>query len=191
MSVRPSSIHSHGGTLLVLVWATTVGSSAGVWPQTARIDAVSSYTTGAMAAAAKASSANAQEMVRSLRDAGLPMAAIAEMARVERKTVYAWLDGGEARAERESRLAEIHALLIGSRLDLHALWRVSGRPLTSGMNLKQALGSEVLDEQVIREAFAELQPAVERQMLRAAVRIPSRFNTPNPILDNVPTADLG
>ena len=52
-----------------------------------------------------------QEMVAALRDQGLPITAIAEMMGVERKTIYAWLDGSAVRDENAARLSTLYQLL--------------------------------------------------------------------------------
>jgi hypothetical protein len=50
-----------------------------------------------------------QDMVVSLRDNGLPISAIAEIAKVERKTVYSWLDGTDVR---ETNAARVEPCLV-------------------------------------------------------------------------------
>ena len=161
------------------------------WAQTNRIEPTGSYVHVAPREVATAALLDAQEMVQSLRKAGMPVAAIAEMARVERKTVYAWLDGSDARAERVSRLAEVYGLLLGTGVDLRALWRVGERPLSAGATLRQLLKAETLDAPSVAAALEELRPAIDRHVQREAKRGPVRSGAPNPIIDEMAVADLG
>lgn len=131
------------------------------------------------------------DIVRSFRDGGMPVAALAEIARVERKSVYAWLDGGEVRPANELRVRTLHTLLAGTGPDYKALWRVWSRPLASGTSLRALLSSEMLDLGAITSALVELRPAMERHAARDAVRRPADGSAPNPVLSDVPVADFG
>jgi hypothetical protein len=125
MAVLAQRVPGPGGLLLALAPCGLHPNFApSAWARTSRIEPTATYVSLA-SPKPEVAVVDVQEMVRSLRDGGMPVAAIAEMARVERKTVYAWLEGGNAHPERESRLAEIHGLLTRAGMDLHALWRVS------------------------------------------------------------------
>ncbi|MCJ2052105.1 hypothetical protein [Methylobacterium sp. J-070] len=165
--------------------------SSFAWAQTNRIEPTGSYVHAAPQEAPQAVVLDAQEMAQSLRSAGMPVAAIAEMARVERKTIYAWLDGTDARAERASRLATVHGLLMAAGMDLRALWRVGERPLSTGLTLRQILRAETLDMPSVIAALEELRPAVDRHARREAKRGSVRPGASNPIIDEVAVADLG
>ena len=187
MSARAQRGSTSSGALLLLACSLPPSFAASALACTGRIEPIASFVFVTESVPA----ISLREMVGDLRDAGLPVAAIAEMARVERKTVYAWLDGGEARPERESRLAEIHYLLTSSGLDLRALWRFAGRPLSSGTTLREYLSAEVLDAADINDALYALKPTVERQARREAARLATQTNSRHSVLDDVPTADLG
>lgn len=178
-----------GGLLLAFAACglqSTFASSA--LARSGRIEPIATYVFVALPKPETAV-VDVQEMVRSLREGGMPVAAIAEVARVERKTVYAWLEGGSAHPERESRLAEIHGLLTRSGMGLHALWRFSARALPSGATLRQLLAAEALDAASVQAALEELRPAVQRQARREAERLPPKPGARNPVLDEVPVAD--
>src|SRR5271165_6427104 len=61
-----------------------------------------------MPTSTKISSHTAQEIVLWFRNEGLPLAAIADIARVERKSVYAWIDGGPIRQPNQERLENLY-----------------------------------------------------------------------------------
>lgn len=178
-----------GGALLMLA-CLPASFAAMAWARTNRIEPIGSYVSR-ITPEVVAPVVDVRAMVATLRDGGLPVAAIAEMARVERKTVYAWLDGGEARPERESRLVALHGLLTGAGLDLRGLWRVASRPLASGATLRQLLGAETLDATAVTAALRALEPAVARQTRSETARLPASVSARNAVLDDVPVADLG
>ena len=99
------------------------------------------------------------EIATTLKDAGLPISAIADMARVERKTVYAWLDGNSARESHTTRMSQIHrALLPQGQTDLRDLYRLWATPLDDGATLKSLLTAENLDAKAVSAAVAALMP---------------------------------
>src|SRR5579863_7300752 len=53
----------------------------------------------------------AHEIINWLHDQGLPIAAIADIARVERKSVYAWMKGGLVRPQNQDRLEMLYSFL--------------------------------------------------------------------------------
>lgn len=191
MAALAQRVPGPGGLLLALAACGLQANFApSAWARTSRIEPTATYVSLA-SPKPEVAVVDVQEMVRSLRNGGMPVAAIAEMARVERKTVYAWLEGGNAHPERESRLAEVHGLLTHAGMDLHALWRVSARALSSGATLRQLLGAELLNVASVWAALDELRPAVERQARREASRMPPKPGASNPVLDEVPAADMG
>jgi AcrR family transcriptional regulator len=101
-----------------------------------------------------------QERVRRLKDAGLPVSAIAEAAGVERKTVYSWLDGIEAQGPRGLRVAALHEALVGEAAvqDLREVYRFWTTPIAGGVTLKGLLAAPELDVDTIKQALAVLAP---------------------------------
>lgn len=117
-----------------------------------------------MPAACPAPTLTAQEMVVKLKEDGLPVAAIAEITGVERKTVYAWLSGGAVRSHNHDRIESIYKLLQeGKTSDLRSLYRFWNRKSDDGQSLSLALQEEPLDREKVREKLVVLWPLAERQ----------------------------
>jgi len=105
------------------------------------------------------------DLVVELREAGMPISAIAELVGVQRKTVYSWLnDRIVADPCNHDRLSEIAALLrdepSGSLRFLPRHW---DRQLPEGMGtLKDILKSDPVDKLLARDALNALRPAILR-----------------------------
>jgi hypothetical protein len=111
-----------------------------------------------------APSLTAKEMVVQLRDEGLPVAAIAEITGVERKTVYAWLSGGAVRPYNDNRIKSVFKLLQSDQqADLRSLYRFWNRKFENGSSLSTAFQETLLDEDDIRSKLAELWPLAKKQ----------------------------
>lgn len=145
---------------------------------------------GRLGAEARAESVRSnQEIVIALRDGGLPISAIAEMMGVERKTIYAWLDGSSVRDDNAARLQTIYQLL--SREvdgDFRRVYRVWNQVGPNGQTLRGALASKNIDPVLIRDTLASLRSIMEHYAQTDA-RKPSRGG--NPALDELPVADSG
>jgi hypothetical protein len=97
------------------------------------------------------------EIVTNLKNAGLPISAIAEAARVERKTVYAWLEGTTVRDANTARMTDIYrALFPAGDRDLRDLYRMWSTPLPDGSSLKSLLAAEKLDAKAVAAAAVAL-----------------------------------
>ena len=103
------------------------------------------------------------QMVKELKEAGIPVSAIAEAARVERKTIYNWLDGAaDARPLKAERLHAIyHALFPAGYRDLSDLYRLWATPL-DGATLRTLLAAEKLEAERIRKLVVALAPVARR-----------------------------
>jgi hypothetical protein len=133
------------------------------------------------------SPATAQEMIASLRKGGLPVSAIADAMRVERKTIYAWLSGGDVRNANSQRAALVHALLTGvPGVDARALYRFWNTALDAKMTLRDLMTAKNIDELAARSALDNLRPAALRSM--ASEKKMSRQGPTNAILDEIPEA---
>jgi hypothetical protein len=131
------------------------------------------------------------EMVRAFRDNGLPISAIAEIAKVERKTVYSWLDGGvEVRGSKAARVEALYRLLSGATSDYRSLYRVWNRKLDHAHSIKELLCASDLSEPAIRDALKELSPVIKRYSERDASRQPSTGPAINPLVDEMPEARM-
>ena len=184
MAQRAGVIPAIGGSLLVAFVASA-------WARTQRLPAIASFAPVTLPAKPVQVVLTQQEMVQTLRDGGLPVSAIAEIASVERKTVYSWLEGTQAKTDRAQRLEELFSVLTDADVPLDGLWRVWGRTLGSGATLRALLAARELDRVAIAAACAELKPVVERQVARAAMRKPVDAESRNPALADAPVADLG
>jgi hypothetical protein len=128
-----------------------------------------------------------QDMVVSLRDNGLPISAIAEIAKVERKTVYSWLDGTDVRETNAARVETLFSLLDAAGIDYRSLHRVWNRKLSHGASIKEFLCVELLSEKAISDALNELAPAIKRHWEREDARRYSP-SASNPVIDEMPVA---
>jgi len=131
---------------------------------------------------------NGGELISILREAGWPVAAIAEIFRAERRTVYAWLDGGQPDEITNSRISYITDLLVVTNVHLPSLYRVFNRTLPDGSSIRLLLSAQTLDRQAIAHAFQMLAPAIERHTNRDRMRCAPRPGARNPIIDEMPEA---
>jgi len=110
-----------------------------------------------------------QQMAVALRDAGLPVSALAEAMGVERNTVYAWLDGVEPRGANASRLAAIHEALFGGGVaSLREAYRYWSTPLAGGASMRDLLAAPTIDTAAVRDAVSVLLSRAEESSARRA-----------------------
>ena len=129
----------------------------------------------------------AQEMIASLRNAGLPVSAIADTMRVERKSIYSWLNGGEMRSGKTHRAAKLYRLLTGvAGVDARSLYRFWNTPVDRGRTLRDMLVAESVDETVVASTLNKLRPAAIRA--RETEQKMSRPGKGNPAIDEIPEA---
>ena len=134
------------------------------------------------------SMATVPERISTLRKGGLPVSAIADAMRVERKTIYTWLSGGDVRRNTNiQRVTQVHALLTGvSGVDVRGLYRFWNTPVNGGKTLRDLITAENIDEAVTASALKTLRPAALRAMQNEQKM--SRRGTGNPALDEIPEA---
>jgi hypothetical protein len=126
------------------------------------------------------------EIVAWLRGQGLPIAAIADFGRVERKSVYAWINGGLIKQQNQDRLEKIYNLFSeGQKTELIFLYRFWNRQLSSGESLADLLREETLNVQAIKAALSELWPVAikAKQMSASDHQINQKKN--NPYLEEI------
>lgn len=129
-----------------------------------------------------------QEMVQLLRSNGLPVATIAEIARVERKTVYSWLDGNDVRSFNEARVETAFRLINSATTDLRTLHRLWNRRLSTGRSLKEFLCADTLSEMAISDALTELRPMIVREAEKSKRSSPVLSPGRNSAIDDMPVA---
>ena len=109
-----------------------------------------------------------QQVANHLKVSGLSVSALAEITQVERKTVYAWLEGRtEAHAANYDRIMKIHKLIGNDSTGqggLRQFQRVWDRRNADGVSLKKLLIADILDEKAISSAMDSLRPTVLRAM---------------------------
>lgn len=123
-------------------------------------------------------SLSSQEIVKWLKDEGIPLAVIAEIAGVERKSVYAWLGGGAVKPHNQERLEKIYSLLNENKLtNLRHLYRFWSRNVIGKRSLGILFEEKVLDEISIRHALTQLWPLAKKEAVRdSASTIPLKSN---------------
>ena len=121
---------------------------------------------------------SSQEVVKWLRDEGIPVAVIAEIAGVERKSVYAWLGGGAVKPHNQERLEKIYNLLNEGKLtNLRHLYRFWSRNIIGNQSLGLLFEEKILDEASIRHALTQLWPLAKKEALRqSASNVPIQSN---------------
>jgi hypothetical protein len=128
-----------------------------------------------------------QEMIAELRANGLPISAIAEAMRVERKSIYSWLNGGDMRSANTQRTTQVHALLNGvAGVVSRGLYRFWNTPVDSKPTLRELMTAETIDEVATISALNKLRPAALRAMENE--RKMAQQGTSNPTLDEIPEA---
>ena len=112
-------------------------------------------------------SLSSQEIVAWLREEGIPIAVIAEVSGVERKSVYAWLNGGAVKAHNQERLEKVYSLLNENKLtSLRHLYRFWSRSIIGEKSLASMLQAKTLDEIFIRNALSQLWPLAKKEEIR-------------------------
>ena len=118
----------------------------------------------------KRPSLSSQEIVTWLREEGIPIAVIAEVAGVERKSVYAWLSGGAVKAHNQERLEKVYSLLNENKLtSLRHLYRFWSRNIIGEQSLASMMQAKVLDEMSVRNALSQLWPLAKKEEIRESL----------------------
>lgn len=135
-----------------------------------------------------AAPSTAQEMVANLRKGGMPVSAIADALRVERKSVYAWLEGGLVRPANAQRIALVHSLLTEvPGVSPRGLYRLWNTPIEGGKTLRELITTENIHEPEVKMLIERIRPTAQRLSL-SEDRM-RREGTTNVFLDEIP--DVG
>ena len=128
----------------------------------------------------------AQQIVLWFRDEGLPIPAIADIAGVERKLIYAWMNGGPIRESNQERLENLYRLLSEKKqTELIHLYRFWNRQLMNGMSLSTLLCEDTLNFQAIKAALSELWPLALRAKKNTKPYGQENIGKSNPFLDEI------
>lgn len=134
----------------------------------------------------KSSSLAAKEIVLWFCTEGLPVAAIADIARVERKSVYAWVNGGLIEEPNQGRLEKLYNLLSDKKqAELIHLYRFWSRQLMNGTSLGALLCEERLNVLAIKAALSELWPMALRAKKSIKINAHKNSGKSNPFLDEI------
>ena len=107
------------------------------------------------------------EIVMWLKNEGIPIALIAEITFVERKSVYAWLNGGAIRPYNQERLEKIYTLLNKNKTaSLRNLYRFWTRIIPNRRSLASLFQDKNLDEQAIHLVLTHLWPLAQKEQNR-------------------------
>jgi hypothetical protein len=133
-----------------------------------------------------------QQMIAQLRDSHLPISAIAEMAQVERKTIYAWLDGGNVQTSNQERISTIFNVLKPVLPHSKSLYRIWNRKLINldNASLKELLSAQTISTKAISNALQELNSAIKYHAEREEVRAMSNKSGRNGALEEMPIASF-
>ena len=179
-----------------LIFATVAGAAAlgsSVSASALRIPASTSFASP-WVRNAPGRALSLQEAVTDLRDNGLPVAAIADLAKVERKTVYSWLGGSAVpRQEHQERVMVLHRILKesfgGNYRVLHRVWK---SPAADGTTLRDLLTSEHVDVPRLRTMLANMSTTIARYARMEAAQTPvQKRSRSNPVIDESPVVDIG
>jgi hypothetical protein len=128
-----------------------------------------------------------RDIITDWKERGLPIAAIAECAQVQRKTVYGWLDGNAvARAENETRVQQLD-IIFGSVNDLRALYRLWNTPMQNGTPLREILSGNM---PVATNTVNDIRGTIDRLSAQDARRLANGDRRYNARLDEIPVAGL-
>jgi hypothetical protein len=133
------------------------------------------------------------DMVTAMRDSGFPAKAIAEIARVDRKTVYSWLDGeGPLCEQHQDRVRTLYGLLRkatdGHFRPIHRVWNAKW---DDGVTLRDLLTAESLDAVAIQAKLTGMARSIERYTRMDLNPVPNPpVSDGNPALEGLPVADL-
>jgi hypothetical protein len=186
--------NNNHSAVLVLALATTIIPSM-YWKDMEQspmlcTEAIASFVPKAKTGMFRATSpVTAQEMIARLRKEGLPISAIADAMRVERKSIYSWLNGGEMRIAKTKRAAQLHSLFTGiAGVNARGFYRFWNTPVDGQNTLHDLIVADNINEAAAAAALNKLHPAALRAM--ETERRMARQGTGNPAVDDLPEAGV-
>lgn len=128
---------------------------------------------------------NAQQVTQWLKKEGMPISAIADISKVERKTIYSWLEGTIAKELNLVRLQIIYDLLnYNKQADLRSLYRLWNRKV-DGVSLSSVFLTDKLDQDRIMYILNKLWPEAKKYMSWEKSNSENRLTRNNPILQEI------
>ena len=127
---------------------------------------------------------SAQDIVVEFRDQGMPISAIASMARVERKTVYSWINGASIKPENEDRISNIYRHLKKNKVaSFGSLYRYINKNVDNN-TLAKALSVEDIDFSSVTNLAGQIWPLAEKIEQVQRPKISSDVKS-NPVMDDM------
>jgi hypothetical protein len=104
--------------------------------------------------------------------------------RVQRKSIYSWLSGGEMRSANTQRAAQLHRLFTRvAGVDVRSLYRFWNTPVDGKKTLRDLMVADNIDERAAASALDKLQPAALRALVTEQKM--ARKGTGNPAVDDL------
>jgi len=105
-----------------------------------------------------------QQIVKWMRDEGMPISTIADIMNVERKSVYAWLQGSACHEHNKEKLELVHLLLSENKIaSLRNLYRFWSRKVLEDKSLAILFHETFLDKRSIRIVLKKLWPLAKNE----------------------------
>lgn len=132
-----------------------------------------------------------RDMVSDMSENGFPVSLIAELANVERKTVYNWINEiVTPQRETEERVAAVYPTLKsafgGNFANMRRVWRTTSR---AGESLQSICKQENIDIAALEKHLASIKSSIERNALQDARRKSEAGDTSTSFGDN-PVAEF-
>lgn len=128
--------------------------------------------------------------IREMQQNGLPVSVIADVMRVERKSVYAWMKDTQPRRDAVDRLTAVYPILkdgFGTNLKtVHRMWKTKDR---AGVTLEELLTAQTIDAAAVDRYLATFASAIKRYAAQDAALWSNGKG--NAILDEMPIAVVG
>ncbi len=120
------------------------------------------------------------QIVKWMRDEGIPISTIADIMHVERKSIYAWLNGSACHDHNRERLEQVHSLLSENKIaSLRNLYRFWSRKVLNNKSLAMFFHETPLDKHSIRMVLKELWPLAKKEQQKE-----TRLNKHTTIINN-------
>ncbi|MCM2441057.1 hypothetical protein HGO34_15155 [Agrobacterium vitis] len=156
------------GLLVVAGVSSSCSAFAGSYQISPGMSHTSPWQVAAATSAPSETHISLKEMVTEFKAKGCPITTISEIAGVERKTVYSWLDGSSTpHPDREQRVADVYPLLKDAFNDdfgtLNRVWRSKTR---EGVSLESIFSSADVDLAAVSDQLKYLHSSIAN--IRAA-----------------------
>lgn len=123
------------------------------------------------------------QIVKWMREEGIPISAIADIMNVERKSIYAWINGSAIHEHNKERLEQVYSLLNENKMaSLRNLYRFWYRKVLHEKSLSILFHETFLDKPSIRIALKKLWPLAQKEQDNGMKKTKLTTIKNNPIL---------